>query len=91
MPWTVHEAYRPEELCLPLAIWTGLGRGKVGGRRLTGTVVECGVSVSDPDRDSAPQFFRVSSSPYTRQGLDNSALAIVHVSESANVNLRLDL
>jgi hypothetical protein len=33
----------------------------------------------------------VSSSPYSGQGLDDGALAIVHMPQGADVNLRLDL
>jgi len=33
----------------------------------------------------------VSRSPYSRQRLDDGAFAVVHVSQGADVNLRLDL
>ena len=91
MSRAVDEAYSPKELCLRFPVGTGLADGVIGRGLLTWTIIECRIGISYSDRDSAPQLFRVPSSPYTRQGLDYCALSIVHVSQCANVNLRLDL
>ena len=89
--WTVDEADGPQELCLALAIRTNLAR-RIVGRRLTGrTFVEGSVSVSDSDGDSSTEFFRVPSSPYPRERLDNGALSIVDMPQGSNVDLGLDL
>ena len=91
MTWTVDEADGPQELCLALAIRTNLAR-RIVGRRLAGrTFVEGSVSVPDTDGNSSTELFRVSSSPYTRERLDNGALSIVDMPQGSNVNLGLDL
>ena len=89
--WTVNEADGPQEFCLALAIRTNLAR-RIVGRRLTGrTFVEGSVSVSDSDGNSSTELFRVPSSPYPCERLDNGALSIVDMPQGSNVDLGLDL
>src|SRR5205809_2047492 len=87
--WTVNETDGPQELCLALAIRTNLARRIVGRRLTRGTFVEGSVSVSDSDGNSSTELFRVPSSPYPCERLDNGALSIVDMPQGSNVNFRL--
>ncbi len=89
--WTVDEADGSQELCLALAIRTNLARGIIGRRLTRRTFVEGSVSIPDSDGDSSTELFRVPSSPYPRERLDNGALSIVDMPQGSNVDLGLDL
>ena len=74
-----------------MTVGTYLARRVVRRWFASWTLIEGGVSVSYSDGDSAAQFFGVPSSPDPGQRLDNGALPIVNVAQSANVDLGLNL
>ena len=55
------------------------------------TLIESSVGITDTYCDPSAKLFGMSCRPDSSESLDYGAFSIVHVSQGADVNLRLDL
>jgi len=68
---------------------TLLLRGVAARRFASQALVERSVRISYSYGDSSPKLLRMSSRPYPRQSLNQSALTVVYMAQCAYVALRL--